>query len=316
MPDIAVLFIIFNRPDTTRKVFGAIRKAQPSRLYIAADAPRPGYATDKEKSEQARAVVQEVDWPCEVKTLFQVKHLGCSLGPRTAFDWFFSNEEEGIILEDDCVPNESFFLFCKQMLEKYRHNDKVISINGCNLGFELNNGNSYTFSRFMNMWGWATWRRSAQKIDYALKDWETVKNPSWKLYTWLRQGLLDTDIHWYQYWRDKFDRTMAEEKITWWDWQWIYHQVKCKQYSVVPARNLVMNIGFHENATHTKQPDNPAAALPTYRLEFPLIHPSMIKPDIGYEEKYVKWVWCYHKRLPVSFYIKQLISRLLVGKKN
>ena len=310
-----ILFIIFNRPYTTQKVFESIRIAKPERLYIAGDAPRQGNYNDIQKCQQTREIVQNINWPCEVKYLFQEKNLGCSLGPRAAFDWFFSFEEQGIILEDDCVPNESFFDFCSEMLKRYRDNKRIISINGSSLGFNLKNSDSnYTYSRFMNMWGWATWADRASSIDYSLKEWRKVKQPLWYLYRHMRQNLFDFDIHWYKYWQHKFDLTVYSEKVTWWDWQWIFHQITNNQLSVVPSVNLVTNIGFNEDATHTLASDNPSAYIPFSPLETPYFGPERIAPDFRYEEEFVKWVWCYHKRLPVSFYIKQYVKKLIYKK--
>ncbi|MBU6157434.1 MAG: nucleotide-diphospho-sugar transferase [Bacteroidetes bacterium] len=307
----AVLLIIFNRPSTTRQVFEAIRCARPARLYIAADAPRPGNITDVEKCLATRAVTETIDWPCEVKRLYQEQNLGCSFGPRAAFSWFFSMEPEGIILEDDCVPHPDFFSFARAMLNRYRNDQRILSINGSNLGYQLSNGNSYTYSRFMNMWGWATWADRAQVIDYSLSEWKQVHKPLWFLYQRMRQGLFDTDINWYKYWQHKFDLTVTRETITWWDWQWIYHQLRNRKLSVVPSKNLISNIGFIEDATHTKASDNPAANLPLQSLPKQLKYPAEIKYDRVYEEFYVKWVWCYHKRLSAFFYLKQYISRLI-----
>lgn len=304
----AVLFIIFNRPDTTMKVFEAIRQARPSKLYIAADAPRTSHPSDKQKCAQARAITEHVDWPCEVRRLYQQVNLGCSLGPRAAFDWFFSQEPEGIILEDDCLPHPDFFSFATFMLKHYRDEKRIISINGSNLGYNMDNGFSYTYSRFMNMWGWATWSDRAAAIDYTLASWKQVKCPLWWLYRHMRQNIFDADIHWYRYWQEKFDRTVMDDNITWWDWQWIYHQLRNKQLSIVPGRNLVANIGFGENATHTKSSDNPAANIHTVPLSSPFRHPSTLKYDKTYEEHYIKWVWCYHKRMPFSFYIKHFLA--------
>ncbi|MBC7426609.1 MAG: nucleotide-diphospho-sugar transferase [Bacteroidia bacterium] len=306
-----VLFIIFNRPFTTQKVFEAIRTGKPSSLYIAADAPRQGNITDEESCKATRAITENIDWPCKVKRLYQEKNLGCSLGPRAAFDWFFSDEEEGIILEDDCVPHQDFFPFATCMLERFRDNKKIISINGSNFGYRLNNGDSYTFSRFMNMWGWATWTDRASQIDYTLSSWNQSRNPLWFLYTKMRQNLFDTDVNWYKYWQHKFDLTVTKETVTWWDWQWIWHQTLHQQLSIVPAVNLVTNIGFNEDATHTQETSNPAASIALNEMELPLVHPSIMKPDYVYEESYVKWVWCYHKRLPALFHIKQFVSNFL-----
>jgi hypothetical protein len=298
-----VLLILFNRPATTQKVFEAIRCAQPARLYIAADAPRPGNKSDEENCRVTRSVTENIDWPCEVKRLNQEHNLGCSFGPRAAFDWFFSQEPEGIILEDDCVPHLDFFDFAQVMLDRYRNDQRILSINGSNLGYQLNNGKSYTYSRFMNMWGWATWADRAQAIDYSLSEWKQVRKPLWFLYQCMRQGLFDNDINWYKYWQHKFDLTVTKETITWWDWQWIYHQLTHRRLSIVPAVNLVTNIGFDADATHTHEGSNPAANIHTQALQKPIQHPVKMKPDFVYEEHYVKWVWCYHKRMEFKHFI-------------
>ena len=310
MTNTAILLIIFNRPNTTIQVFEAIRLAKPCRLYIAADAPRVSNKVDIEKCSLTRAMTEKIDWPCEVKRLYQNVNLGCSFGPRSAFDWFFSFETEGIILEDDCVPHPDFFPFATAMLERFRDDKRIISINGSNLGYNLNNKFSYTFSRFMNMWGWATWADRAHSIDYNIEKWGQVHNPVFFLYKHLRQHVFDLDINWYKYWKEKFDLTFAKENITWWDWQWIFHQMINRQLSVVPAVNLVTNIGFHADGTHTHAENNPAANIPAVSLSKPYRHPSKIEPDFVYEESFLKWVWCYHKRLPVSFYIKKYISEI------
>ncbi len=306
----AVLIIIFNRPSTTQKVFQALRKVSPERLYIAADAPRDGYENDEELCAQTRHITEQIDWPCEVKRLYQEKNLGCSLGPRAAFDWFFSHEKEGIILEDDCLPNPNFFRFADEMLNRYRNNPRIISINGSNLGFAWNEGSSYTYSRYMNMWGWATWADRAQQIDYSLHSWKNQKKRTLYLHQKMRQHIFDFDINWYKYWQHKFDMTIEKERITWWDWQWIYHQLKHRQLSIVPGKNLVTNIGFDELATHTQDHSNPAANIPSESIKFPLIHPLKIAPNFKYEE-HIKWVWCYYKRLPFLFYIKHYVSKVL-----
>jgi hypothetical protein len=310
MHNTPILFIIFNRPGTTQQVFNAIKKAQPTRLYIAADAPRNMNNDDKEKCRQTREITEDINWPCQVHRLYQDVNLGCYMGPRTAFDWFFAHEEEGIILEDDCVPHPNFFLFATVMLNRYRENTKIISINGSNLGFDLNSGESYTYSKYMNMWGWATWRNRAQSVDYKLLAWQQVKYPIWYLHKHMRQYLFDFDLNWYNYWQQKFDWTVSKEKITWWDWQWIFHQIKNNQLSIVPSKNLVSNIGFDDNATHTHEKNNPAANIPTEPITYPLVHPTKLKPNSSYEE-HMKWVWCYYKRLPTIFYVKQFISRLI-----
>jgi hypothetical protein len=309
----SVLLIIFNRPATTQRVFEAIRYARPSKLYIAADAPRPGNANDEEKCRLAKAVTEQIDWSCEVKRLYHEQNLGCSLGPRAAFDWFFLQETEGIILEDDCVPNPDFFLFAASMLERYRHNNQIISINGSNLGYELKNGDSYTYSRFMNMWGWATWRRSYKQIDYNLIHWQNIKYKELFLWKRLRTHLFDIDIAWIKYWRFQFDKTISTQKVTWWDYQWIYHQLINQQLAVVPGRNLISNIGFDENGHHTFFSVSPAANLPVKPLQIPFVHPKDISIQKGYEKIYIKTVWCNYVRFSRIQMFTYILKSILKG---
>jgi hypothetical protein len=298
-----VLFIIFNRPNSTKKVFESIRFAQPSKLFIAADAPRDGHPTDRERCAAARLVVEKVDWPCEVHTLFRETNLGCGGAVSGAINWFFSQNEEGIILEDDCLPHPDFFVFASEMLHRYRNDHRIISINGSNLGYKLTNGNSYNYSRFMNMWGWATWKDRASSIDYSMQKWTGQKKKSWWLYKKLKQHFLDTDFNWYRLWQTKFNRVATDEGFTW-DWQWIFHQINQQQLSVVPAVNLVSNIGFDADATHTYESTNPAANIPVHELPAPYTAPGRIQPDYVYEEDYVKWIWCYHKRMPFFLWLR------------
>lgn len=157
----AVLFIIFNRPETTQRVFEAIRLAKPSRLYVAADGARENKAGENELCEQTRKIIQNIDWQCDVKTLFQKENLGCGKAVSKAISWFFENEEMGIILEDDCLPHPSFFKYCEELLEKYKNNEMIGIISGSNFQKSKKIGDcSYYFSDLINVWGWASWARN------------------------------------------------------------------------------------------------------------------------------------------------------------
>src|SRR5688500_1827095 len=175
--NVTVLLVIFNRPDTTRLVFEAIRNARPRRLYVAADGPRPGVAADNANCQEARKIIDSVDWQCEVKTLFREKNLNCGVAPSSAFTWFFQHEEEGIILEDDCLPSQSFFWFCQELLERYRNDTRVMHIGGNNFlnGWQKDKDYSYYFSRSGHIWGWATWRRAWKHFDFDISLYEKLK---------------------------------------------------------------------------------------------------------------------------------------------
>jgi hypothetical protein len=310
-----ILIILFNRPESSRVLLKSLKAVRPSRLFIAIDGPRTGNKMDEELVGEVQTIFEQIEWECEVKRLNQENNLGCSKGPINAINWFFSNVESGIILEDDCIPSPDFFPFCESLLEFYKNDEKILNICGSNMGFNNSNSYGYFYSRFMNMSGWATWRRCAINIDYKLTSWKGKRNPLWQSYKIFRQGYFDMDLNWYKYWKEKFDKTITEDNISWWDWQWIYYQLTTKKYSIIPNQNLVTNIGFNEMATHTKDPNNPLANIPVGEMKFPLNHPSSKKPNFYYEEYAVKWVWCYHKRLPKMFYLKQLISKILHAKK-
>lgn len=310
-----VLFIIFNRPETTKEVFGQIKKAQPRQLFIAADGPRVDQPTDHNLCKQARSIIDQVDWPCELQTLLHKENLGCKFGPITAINWFFSHVEQGIILEDDCVPDLSFFQYCSELLERYKDNKKILSINGHNLGYISKYDYSYSFTRYMNMWGWATWRRSLDLIDYELEDWETI-NKNWFLYTSLRSSVFDFDWKWVKNWRNTYV-DLLEKEVDAWDYYWIYAGFRHRLLSVVPHKNLINNIGFNANATHTKSKDHLIGKTINEKMNSPLVHPKRISRNTDYEENYVKKIWQSYERKPFfyqlwAFYddvIKSLISR-------
>ena len=241
----AVLLIAFNRPAQTRQVFAAIRDARPARLYLACDGPRPGKAGEVEKVQQVRALAQEVDWPCEVSTRFLDQNVGCGHGPAGAIDWFLSAAGEGIILEDDCVPQPAFFRFAAVMLERYRLEPRVGLIGGSKMAPPVSLGSSYGFSRIPSCWGWATWRRAWDGYDIrptqisAEESWtkhfhrKTVRN-----LTAAVDGLRGNDVHA-------------------WDYQFMLHLLRKDMLTVIPDDNLVLNIGFDGSGTHFSETRRP-----------------------------------------------------------
>lgn len=239
-----VLFLIFNRPDTTAKVFEAIREARPPKLYIAADGPRPNRAGEKDRCEVTRAIATQVDWPCEVKKLFRDENLGCGKAVSEAITWFFENEPEGIILEDDILPHPDFFPYCDEMLEKYRDNDRVGIISGHNHIYrDLNRESSYGFLSIPHIWGWATWRNRWNMYDFNLCN--TTEND---LIAGLRKlGYNSSRI---RFWKDIY-RTMLNHKIDTWDYQWTITLMSSAKMNLSPYKSLTKNIGFNEDATHT-----------------------------------------------------------------
>ena len=311
-----ILFLIFNRPETTAPVFEQIKKLRPKYLYVAADGPRDNKPGEAEECSAARAIVLEgIDWDCEVKTFLRAENAGCRKAVSEAIAWFFEQEEQGIILEDDCLPHQSFFPYCEQLLIRYKHDSTVISIGGTNLGYDFENDDSYGFSRFMNMWGWATWRRSVQLVDYDMNRWKKMTFKKLFLFSRLKNKQA-IDINWINYWKNYFDIT-ASGKLNTWDYQWIFAQLYHKKISIFPSHNLVKNIGFTDKATHTAYPDHPIAGLPLQVLELPLKHPVNNLVNAVYEESYLKKIWFGHHRESVYAIVKtKLLYIPIIAKAN
>ena len=264
-----VLFLVFNRPDTTAQVFEAIRKAQPPRLYVAADGPRPDRLGEAEKVAKVREIATAVDWPCEVKTLFREENLGCKKAVSSAITWFFEHEDQGIILEDDCLPHPDFFSFCENLLERYQDDDKVWVITGDNFQNGQKRGQaSYYFSHCNHCWGWATWRRAWNHYQGDLPFW-----PEWKSSPAWIQKLPDRVER--RYWSKIFDRVYGNQ-IDSWDYPW----TACVWYhgglTATPNVNLVSNIGFGSEATHTTSRNSSPAVMRVESIG-ELHHPSLIK---------------------------------------
>jgi len=277
----AVLLVIFNRPETTRLVFETIRKARPGRLYIAADGPRPGVKSDVEQCREARTILDGVDWDCEVKTLFREENLNCGVGPSSAFTWFFEHEEEGIILEDDCLPSQSFFWFCQELLDHFRDDNRVTHIGGNNFlnGWQHDTNYSYYFSRCGHIWGWATWRRAWKMFDYNIELYEKLKKKNY-----FRNFFLNPIEKIYRL--RKFDKTVSNGRVDWWDYQWDFARYVNSGLAIVPKNNLVKNLGFGENATHTQNRNSSHSKMEAAEIEFPLNHPPFMIRDLVSDNRY------------------------------
>ncbi|MEO5984834.1 MAG: hypothetical protein ABIP80_04975 [Ferruginibacter sp.] len=285
--------MIFNRPDVTRRVFEQIKKNKPAFLYIAADGPRKGKLGEDKLCATTRSIVFEnIDWNCEIVTLLRDENLGCGKAVSEAITWFFEHVEEGIILEDDCYPDSSFFNYCEELLLRYRYDDKIFSIGGTNLGYTPPSGYSYEFSGYMNMWGWATWRRASVLVDYKLSNWKSLKYKKFFLIRKLFKNQFP-DFKWLQYWIDILNLT-ASGKLDTWDYQWIFTQWYYNKISIFSSKNLVQNLGFTGEATHTLDINHSIAKLPLDHLSFPLKHPKHQKANRFYEDKYIMRVWFGH----------------------
>lgn len=259
-----ILFIIFNRPETTEKVFEQIKKIKPKYLFIAADGSRKDKLGEEELCEKTRAIIKNIDWDCELKTLFRDVNLGCGIAPFEAITWFFDNVEQGIILEDDCLPIDSFFTFCEVMLDKYKGNDNIMQVSGSNFTLGLVPLNeSYYFSKIPITWGWATWKRAWKRMDYHMHNYYEYKEKlEFNSYIWCE--------HW-----DSLVETNNDIKA--WDFQWYFAIYISNGIVIYPKYNLITNIGFSvSNATHTFAKPWWYESLQTKNIRN-IKHPSKIK---------------------------------------
>jgi hypothetical protein len=266
--DVPILFLTYNRPELTRKVFTAIRKAQPKQLFIAADGPKPEKNGDGERCLEVRETWKKIDWDCEVKTLLRDANFGCRRAISWAITWFFDYVEEGIILEDDTLPHPSFFGYCEELLYRYRHTPDIWHIGGNNFQCDQKRGNgSYYFSTYPHVWGWASWRRVWKLYDLDIKRFPIL--PS--------NYFASQAEH--NHWSLKL-RTEYENKPDMWSLAWAFAIWSNHGLSIIPNQNLVSNIGINVEATHAASDSisGRLANLPVSKIG-PLVHPKKVYPD-------------------------------------
>ena len=270
MPDFQlttpVAFIIFNRTDTTERVFAEIAKARPPKLLVVGDGPRANRSGEADKVAATRAIIKRVDWDCEVLTNFSAVNLGCKRRVSSGIGWVFEQVEEAIILEDDCLPDPTFFRFCQEMLERFRHDQRIGMVSGDNFQFgQRRNDDSYYFSKYIHIWGWATWRdRWAGSYDVTMAKWPRIRKEGW-----LADMVGNTREA--AYWQKIFERVHRGEIDTW-DYQWVFANWVEGRMSILPAVNMITNVGFDSNATHTTGASD-LANLARKPIAFPLTHP-------------------------------------------
>ena len=267
-----VAFLVFNRPEPTRRVFERIAAARPPKLLVVADGPRPGRPGEAERCAEVRDIVSRVDWDCEVVTNFADANLGCRRRVASGLDWVFASVEEAIVLEDDCLPDPSFFRFAQELLARFRDDERVGMISGDNFqaAGRPPSPHSYYFSHFCHIWGWATWRRAWRHYDVDMALWPAAREA----------GLLEEMFHdraYARWWSQTFDRVHAGEIDTW-DYQWVFSCWSQRALAVGPESNLVSNIGFGSDATHTRR-RNSTADLAATAVAFPLRHPPFMIRD-------------------------------------
>jgi hypothetical protein len=281
MPDPAfdtpVALFVFNRPDTTARVFEAVRQARPRRLLLVADGARTGRAGEAERCEQVRGIVTKVDWPCELETAFSAENLGCRRRISSGIDWVFQRAEAAILLEDDCLPHPDFFRFCEAMLARYRDDDRVMMVSGTNYLLDrLRIPEGYCFSRYFAIWGWATWRRAWAKYDATMARWPQLRDAG-QLRALYRQPYVRDHV------TRMFDKVHRGEADTW-DVQWFFTCLFGGGLSIVPRRNLISNIGL--DGTHTSA-DRSNHQFPVFPLDpGELVGPAHVHPDVRYDDPF------------------------------
>ena len=268
-----IIFLIFNRPELTARVFETIRQATPERLFVVADGARPERLGEAELVAAARAVTELVDWPCDVIRDYSDVNLGCGKRVSSGISKAFESIEDAIILEDDCLPDSTFFPFCIQLLERYKDDDRVMCISGDNFQDGIPRGEAeanYYFSKYPHCWGWATWRRAWNHFSLDVPQWPAIRE----------RGLLRSICYSnreHDFWRRMFNR-VHEGQIDTWNFPWTLSIWLQNGLTALPNVNLVSNIGFGTEATHTGSAESPFACLPSSGIQN-VLHPRYVCRD-------------------------------------
>lgn len=308
-----ILLIVWRRPHTLRQVIEAIRPVAPSQLYVACDGPNPDRLGEAEKVAATRILIErEIDWPCTIERLYSDTNQGCRLGVSRAITWFFGNVEKGIILEDDCVPDPTFFPFCETLLVRYANDLRVWCITGGNYqDGQVRGEGSYYFSRYPHCWGWATWRSRWHAHDDAMVGFEVFKARG------LIHGIF-TDPLEADYWQNLWIRQQSAQALDTWDYQWSYTCMRTSGLTVIPNTNLVTNVGDGPDATHTE--GSPNLHIPVTPLSFPLVHPAFVLRDSDADRytfyNHISGRYLRYKHSMRGRLIDPALNRLLLAFRN
>jgi len=282
-----VAFFIFNRPDTTRRVFEEIRKVRPATLLVVADGPRT--PAEASKCRETRAIIETVDWPCRVLKNYSETNLGCKIRVSSGLDWVFDEVEEAIILEDDCLPSQSFFFFCQELLNRYRNDERIMHITGDNFqatNKDFNCPESYYFTHITHIWGWASWRRAWRHYDVNVRQWPAVKQSHLLSKLFREDGAVAR-------WEEKF-QDYYEGKINSWDGQWSLACFAAGGLCVVPRLNLISNIGLVDATHAAHRESHKLFDIEAHELDFPLVHPRNISVNIEAENFVQEYMFGVH----------------------
>ena len=275
-----IAFLVFNRPECTERTFSAIRAIRPPRLFIIADGPRENHPGDVEKCKTVRALIdQGVDWPCIVERNYAPQNLGCAQRVASGLTWAFERAEQLVVIEDDCLPDLSFFEFCDELLDRYATDTRVGQICGCSRYVsQIHRDTSYIFSRYGPIWGWASWRRAWSYYDISMKTWPRFR--SMKGLDGVTQSIAEATFR-TQLYDDLYSRSPNT-----WDFQWGYAKLSQGLLSVIPCRNLITNIGNGSDATHPVGISS--ETLSSHSISTPLIHPEFMIPDHEFDQMFSK----------------------------
>lgn len=296
-----VLLIIFNRPDKVRQLVAALADIKPTEVYIAADGPRSHKPGEAALCIKAREIATQLPWPCTVHTNFQSSNLGCRLGVSTAINWFFDNVEEGIILEDDCIPTPDFFSFTTELLERYRSDAQVMHISGSTFippSSATSIRTSYYVSHISLIWGWATWRRAWRQYDISMKALDTKELRTLARTTFVRASFA-------QFWLDLFTH-VRDAPVDTWDAQWLYSIMQARGVCITPTHNLIHNIGFDQSATHTTEAVSFAQGV--HPLAFPLTHPPSLAVAADTDELTMTIAFIDTPKKRLKYFIRSLLT--------
>lgn len=286
MLETPVLFMVFNRPETTARVLERVIDARPKRLFVSADGPRPGNAEDNDRCESVRALIDNLPLEIEVYRLFRDSNLGCKRSGITALDWFFSQVDRGIVLEDDCLPDPSFFGFCESALARYEEEERVMLVSGHNPFGAFPSGLDTVLSKYPFIWGWASWHRAWENYTPEIGNWD-AGNASKQIEEWLRSK------HAVHFWKKAFRDTANGDEV--WDYQLNYAMCRREALAIVSARNLVSNIGFGVDAVHTRDPNDHRQFLPVFSASSKPKFPEALIPDSSFERRAVRELYFNHE---------------------
>ena len=269
---VPVLVLAFNRADHVAKAMEAIREYRPERLYLECDGARKNKAGETEAVALTRKTMLDmVDWPCEVKTLFREKNLGCANAVYGAITWFFEHEEWGVIIEDDVVVGQDFFRLCEELLPRYKDEERIMEISAENHYPNSKDANTYFYSLDFKCWGWASWARAWKQMDMKMTKW-----PEQGLTKLVKSFDLFKGCMMYYYWHSTYKNI---ETSTSWATRWAFTIFAENGLCIIPGVNLAVNIGTDGGAHYENGDVNPYAHLQVERMSFPIVYNDTIALD-------------------------------------